>query len=162
MTSAFVLQINISNGGIPKRPIAEAVVTPLGIHGDRHAHPEVHGGPKKALLLITSEGIEELKAAGFPVYNGALGENITSTGLDRRDLRIGQRVRVGEVELELTKVRAPCFTIQVYGANIGEAVYDQDVKSGDPSSPRWGLSGFYFRVIKPGIIHPGDRITLLT
>ena len=92
---ASILQINISKGGVPKRPVPEAVVTPLGIDGDLHAHPEIHGGPIKALLLITSEGIEELKNLGFPLFHGALGENLTTCGLDRRTLRIGQRWRIG-------------------------------------------------------------------
>jgi len=56
-----ILQINLSRGGAPKH----AVVTPLGIQGDLHAHPAVHGGPLKALLLITSEGLEELRGVVF-------------------------------------------------------------------------------------------------
>jgi MOSC domain-containing protein YiiM len=156
-----VQQINISKGGVPKRPIAEAVVTPLGIEGDLHAHPEIHGGPRQALLLISSEGIEELVKDGFPLYPGALGENITTTGLDRRTFRIGQRYRVGQVLIELTKMRAPCNTLAPYGAGIQQAVYDAQVKAKDPSSPRWGLSGMYARVVTPGTIYVGDPIALL-
>jgi MOSC domain-containing protein YiiM len=161
VASASILQINISPGGVPKRPVAEALVTPLGIGGDLHAHPAIHGGPLKALLLITSEGIEELKASGFPLYYGALGENITTRGLDRRALRIGQRWRIGQIVVELTKVRTPCATIEIYGANIKDAIYDQEVKAGDPSSPRWGLSGFYASVVKGGPIWVGDPMVLL-
>src|SRR5947209_13506279 len=82
MPHGVIQQINISKGGIPKRPIGEAVVTELGIEGDVHAHPQYHGGPRKALLLISEEGIAELTQAGFPLYAGALGENITTKGLD--------------------------------------------------------------------------------
>ena len=147
---------------MPKRPVTEAVVTPLGIEGDLHAKPEIHGGPLKALLLITSEGIEELKAAGFPLYHGALGENITTRGVDRYALRAGQRWRIGQVVVELTRLRVPCKTIQVYGPHIGEAIYDQDCKADDTSSPRWGLSGFYASVVQPGPIRAGDPIVLIT
>jgi MOSC domain-containing protein YiiM len=159
--SGSILQINISEGGVPKLPIAEARVTPFGIEGDRHAHPEIHGGPNKALLWICEEAIQELKSLGYPLYAGALGENLTTRGVDRRGLRIGQRWRAGGVVMELTKVRAPCQTIQVYGPNIGTAVYDQSVRSGDWSSPRWGLSGFYASVIQPGSIRTGDSLVLL-
>ena len=159
---ASVLQINVSPGGIPKRPILRGVVTPLGLAGDGHAHPNIHGGPRKALLLITSEGLEELKAAGFPLYNGALGENITTQGLDRRDVRIGQRYRIGHVVIEIVKVRAPCETLNPYGPGIQKAVYDNDVKASDPSSTRWGLSGFYASIVQTGVIRPGDAITLLS
>ena len=156
-----IQQINISKGGIPKLPVAEALVTPLGIQGDSHAHPQIHGGPRQALLLISWEGIDELIEAGFPLYAGALGENITSKGLDRRSLRLGQRYRLGEVVIELTKVRSPCNTLRPYGAGIHEAIYDPQVKAKDHSSPRWGLSGLYARVVNPGRIFVGDPIALL-
>jgi len=158
---ASILQINISSGGVPKRPIPEAVVTRLGIQGDDHAHPEVHGGPSKAVLLITSEGIEELVKAGFPLFHGALGENLTTAGLDRRAVRLGQRYQIADAVLEVSKLREPCRTIQIYGPGIGQAVYDDRVKAGDPTSPRWGLGGFYFRVIAPGTIRPGNAIELV-
>jgi MOSC domain-containing protein YiiM len=155
-----ILQINISSGGVPKRAVPEGVVTRLGIEGDLHAHPEVHGGPSKALLLITSEGTAELVAAGFPLFHGALGENISTVGLDRRGMRPGQRYRIGDIVVELVKLRTPCKTIQVYGASIGKAVYDDHVHEGDHTSPRWGLGGFYARVITPGTIRTGDAIEL--
>jgi MOSC domain-containing protein YiiM len=156
-----VIQINISPGGIPKRPIPEAMVTTDGIRGDRWAHPDIHGGPKQALLLITSEGLEELIAQGYPLFHGALGENLTIRGLDRREMRAGQRFRAGEVFLELTKLRGPCTTLDVYGSAIKQAIYDAQVKAGDPSTPRWGLSGFYARVLKGGAIRQDDIITLV-
>jgi len=161
MAEGSILQINISRGGVPKYAVANAVVTPLGVEGDLHAHPAVHGGPLKALLIIASEGVDELREAGFPLFYGALGENITTRGLDRRAMRIGQRWRIGRIVVELTKVRVPCATIRVYGADIGNAIYDQEVKAGDPSSPRWGLSGFYASVVKAGPICAGDPIVLL-
>ena len=159
-TAGSVLQISVSQGGVPKRAVPEGVVTELGLDGDEHAHPEFHGGPRQALLFITAEGIEELKHSGFPLFPGALGENITTTGLDRRTWKIGQRWRVGpDVVVEFTKIRVPCKTLNRYGAGaIQKAVYDEVVKAGDPSSPHWGLSGFYARVIHGGAVRPGDLI----
>jgi len=158
--SASVLQINVSPGGIPKRPIPAGVVTTLGIAGDGHAHPQVHGGPRKAVLLITSEGLDELKEQGFPLYYGALGENLTIRGLNRRSVRVGQRYRIGDILIEITKVRAPCETLSVY-PGVQKAIYDQEVKAGNPASPLWGLSGFYASVLQAGTIHPGDPIQLV-
>ena len=160
MSSASVLQINVSPGGVPKRPIPAGVVTPLGITGDGHAHPQVHGGPRKAILIITSEGIDELKEQGFPLYYGALGENLTTRGLNRRGVRVGQHYRIGEILIEITKVRAPCETLNLY-PGIQKAIYDPEVKSGNPGSPLWGLSGFYAAVLQAGAIRPGDPIRLL-
>ena len=64
LSPASVVQISISKGGVPKVAVPSADVTRLGLKGDFHAHPRVHGGPKKAVLLVTAEGIEELIAAG--------------------------------------------------------------------------------------------------
>jgi len=156
-----ILQINISPGGLPKRPVAGAELTPQGIPGDSWAHPQIHGGPNKAVLLITSEGVDELRAQGYPVVAGALGENLTTAGLDRRQIRTGQRYRIGEALLEITKPRAPCSALDVYGPSIKQAVYDARVKAGDASSPCWGLAGFYARVLKSGFIRAGDIIELV-
>lgn len=158
---ASIVQLSISRGGVPKRPIFEGQVNSLGIEGDDHAHPQSHGGPRQALLLITSEGIDQLIAQGFPLFAGALGENLTTRGLDRRSLRIGQRYRTPGVIFELTKIRVPCDQLSIYGPGIERAVYDAQVQAGDPSSGRWGLSGFYASVIRPGTLRAGDPLILL-
>lgn len=156
-----ILQINISPGGIPKRSIPEATVTREGIQGDSWAHPDIHGGPDQALLVITSEGIEELACQGLPLYAGALGENLTTRGLERRQFRIGQRFRAGGVVFEITKRRAPCATLNVYGPEIQKAIFDQQVKANDPASPLWGLGGLYARVLQSGTIRQHDIIKLI-
>jgi MOSC domain-containing protein YiiM len=159
--SPSIVQVNVSRGGVPKRPILEADVTTLGIAGDDHGHPQIHGGPQQALLILTSEGIDELIAQGFPLFAGALGENLTTRGLDRRALRIGQRYRTPNLIFELIRLREPCNQLLVYGSGIQKAVYDAQVGAGDPSSPRWGLGGFYASVVQPGAIRAGDPVVLL-
>lgn len=158
--SASILQISVSPGGIPKRAIPQGPVTALGIAGDGHANPRVHGGPRQAILIVTSEGLDELKEQGFALYHGALGENLTTRGLNRKSVRIGQRYRIGDTLLEITKVRSPCDNLNVY-PGIQKAIYDDEVKAGNPKSPRWGLSGFYASVLRAGTIRPGDPIQLL-
>lgn len=159
---ASVLQINVSNGGVPKFPVLFGQVTATGVIGDRQAHPQFHGGPEKAVLLITAEGIEELKRDGYPLYPGALGENITTQGLDRRGVRLGQRYRLGgEAIVEITRMRRPCEQLSPYGEDIQKAVFDPDVKAGNYTSPRWGLAGFYASVVRAGTVRPGDLISLL-
>lgn len=157
----LIVQINVSQGGVPKRPIPEAVVTPLGIQGDVHAHPRIHGGPRKALLIVCAEAIDELRADGYPVFPGALGENLTVHGINRQQLRSGQRYRAGEVWFELTSVRSPCSTLDVYGPSIKDAVYDKQVKAGDATSPKWARAGFYAAVTRPGVLRPGDQVMLV-
>jgi MOSC domain-containing protein YiiM len=156
-----VAQVSISAGGMPNHAIEEGSLTRNGIEGDGWRHPQIHGGPKRALLLITAEGIDELIARGFPVYYGALGENVTTRGLDRRALRLGQRFQAGQAVIELTQVRLPCDTLSVYGSGIQAAIYDLRALAGDAGSAVWGMSGFYASVVEPGILRQGDAIRLL-
>lgn len=163
MTPAgHVVQLSISPGGLPKRPIGEARLGPLGLEGDRHAHPHIHGGPQQAILVVCAEVIEELVGEGYPLFYGALGENITTRGLDRRTLRAGQRYRIGtEAIIELTKPRGPCKALDVYDERLKSVVYDARVKARDPQSPRWGMSGFYASVVSGGLVLPGAPVFLL-
>jgi MOSC domain-containing protein YiiM len=156
-----ILQINLSRGGVPKGPIDEGLLTPLGVEGDAHAHPEIHGGPRQAVLLICSEAIDELTDKGYPVFPGALGENLTTRGIDRRQLRAGQRFRVGQAVIELTKVRGPCTTLDMYGPSIKAEIYDREVNLGNTASPKWAMSGFYAAVVETGVVRRDDIIALL-
>jgi MOSC domain-containing protein YiiM len=157
--TATVVQVAVSRGGIPKRAIPIAELAANGIDGDAWRYP-FHGGRLKAILLVTIEGIEELVAQGFPLFAGALGENLTTRGLDRHALRLGQRLQAGTATIELTQIRTPCATLNVYGPGIQAAMFDSRVQVGDPSSERWGLSGFYASVIRGGTVRTGDPIVL--
>jgi MOSC domain-containing protein YiiM len=154
------MQIGISKGGVPKRAIGSGELTARGVTGDGWRHPRIHGIPKRAILLITSEGLDEIAAMGFPVYPGALGENLTTRGIDRRALRIGQRFRCGDAVIQLTEPRVPCYAIHVYGKGIDRAIFDLRAMKWDQASPVWGLSGFYAEVKKPGAVRTGDPIHL--
>ncbi len=153
-----ILQVNLSRGGLPKRPVPESFLTPLGFEGDCVAHPAVHGGPLKAVLIITSEGTDELIARGHPLFAGALGENLTTQGLDRHALRVGMRLRAGGAFLEITKLRKPCSALDVYGPGLQRDVFRED---GGPEDPVWGLGGFYCSVVQPGLIRANDVILIV-
>ena len=157
-----IVQINVSPGGLPKRAVASAIITRQGLEGDAWAHPQIHGGLCQAVLLIAAETIDELSARGYPVFYGALGENLTTRGLDPRQLRIGHQLRAGAAVLEITKVRGPCAALDVYGPTIKQEIYDAGVNAADPTSPRWGMGGFYARVIEPGPVYPDDPILILS
>jgi MOSC domain-containing protein YiiM len=109
--------------------------------------------------MIAVETIEALQRDGYPVFNGALGENLTTRGIDYREIRYGDRFRIGTgVVLEVTKRRAPCRTLTVYGADIGKALFDKEANAHDASSVKWGQAGFYCKVIAEGVVRPGDTI----
>jgi MOSC domain-containing protein YiiM len=116
-------------------------------------------------LLITSEGLEELRAQGYAVHSGDLGENFTTAGLDRHQIHLGHRFRVGQSIIEITKMRVPCATLDRFNdpvqPKIQNSLYDRQVKAGDSSSARWGLGGFYARILKAGLVRAGDSICLL-
>jgi MOSC domain-containing protein YiiM len=160
--SGTIVQVNISHGGLPKRAIDEGFISPLGIDGDLHAHPQIHGGPRKAILIIASETVDELTARGYPLFYGAMGENLTTRGLTIRDIRIGDQIRAGGALLEVTQPRGPCSALDAYGDTLKLEVFDRKVKERDYTSPRWGMSGFYASVIEPGPVHAGDAIMVVS
>jgi MOSC domain-containing protein YiiM len=160
--TGILKQINRSNGGMPKLPIARPVMlTDISVEGDRCRNTMVHGGPKKAVLMASAEVIDDLASRGFPVYYGAIGENLTVSGLDPHMWRTGQRYRVGmDAVIELTTLRAPCANLDVYGPEIKTAIYDPQCRAKDHTSPLWGRSGFYARIVRPGLIQAGGPIVL--
>jgi len=166
MASGRLIKINRSNGGLPKYPAAGPVMlAPDGIEGDRHLHLKYHGGPNKAVLMIASELIDNLAGKSYPVYYGALGENLTVRGLNPHSWRSGQRYRVGEdARIELTTLRVPCNQLLLYSSTenepIGPELYDEQAKAGDTSSPHWAHGGFYAKVIRPGLLFEGAPVTL--
>ena len=156
-----IVQVNVSPGGLPKRAIAAGFVTEAGLRGDGHAHPHIHGGPRKAVLLISTETVDELIARGYPLFYGALGENLSTRGLDVRELRVGDRLRAGGAVLEITQPRGPCNQLDIYGAAMQNEIYDRRVKALDATSPRWGMSGFYASVAQAGPVQARDIIAVV-
>ena len=156
-----IVQINVSPGGLPKRAVSGGLLSYSGLEGDRHAHPGIHGGPRKAVLLIAAEVVEDLQQRGYPVSFGSLGENLTTRGIDVRQLRIGDRIRAGGALLEITQPRGPCSALDIYGETLKQEIYDPRVKKLDPTSPRWGMSGFYASVLEPGPAFAGDIIAVV-
>jgi MOSC domain-containing protein YiiM len=166
MAAGRVIKVNRSNGGLPKLPVPGPVMLqPDGIAGDRHRNLKYHGGPNKAVLMIAAEVVDKLAADGYPVYYGALGENLTVTGLDPASWRQGQRYRVGDdAVIELTTLRSPCQNLLVFGAGedlpIGPELYNARCKAGDVDSPQWAQGGFYARVIRGGLLVEGAEVVL--
>jgi MOSC domain-containing protein YiiM len=157
-----IVQVNTSRGGLPKRAVAGGFISEMGLEGDAHAHPGIHGGSCKAILIAAAEIIDELAAHGYPLFYGALGENLTTRDIPVRQLRIFDQLAVGGALLEITQPRGPCCALQVYGESLKNQIYDARVEAHDPDSPRWGMSGFYVRVLEPGYVRTGDSVRLLS
>ena len=103
-----------------------------------------------------------LGTSGYPLFYGAMGENLTTRGIDVRQIRIGDEFRVGGALLEITQPRGPCSALDVYGESLKLEVYDRKVKERDYTSARWGMSGFYASVATPGPVRAGDAISLVS
>jgi MOSC domain-containing protein YiiM len=148
-----IFQLNTSPGGVPKLAIREAEVTELGLIGDDHKFPDIHGGPERAVCLFSLERILELQSEGHPIFPGAVGENITVSGIDWNEVTPGQQLQLGaEVLVEITSYTSPCNSIPE--SFIG-GEYQRISQKLHP-----GYSRVYARVLRPGRIAIGQTVQL--
>jgi MOSC domain-containing protein YiiM len=150
---AWLFQINVSDGGVPKLPVHRASVTPLGLAGDRQNDLEHHGGPRQALCLYSLEQIMALQAERHPIFPGSSGENLTLAGLEWAQIVPGTRLRLGdEVIVEVTQYTSPCRKIErsFAGGEVG--------RMSQETHPGWAR--VYARVLSTGEIQIGDRVRL--
>jgi MOSC domain-containing protein YiiM/GNAT superfamily N-acetyltransferase len=151
---ARVVQVNVSPGGVPKRPVESAWVGRLGLQGDEHHDRTEHGGPFRAVCLYSREAIERVRAEGHPIFPGSVGENLTLAGLELSTLHTGDRLAVGErLVLEITHPTNPCTTIRdsfLDGqiARISILAHPLD-------------SRLYARVLVEGAVRAGDPVRVL-
>jgi MOSC domain-containing protein YiiM len=122
----------------------------LNLEGDEQSDLTVHGGVEKAVYAYPSEHYEYWRAElpGAELHWAAFGENLTTEGLFEKDLRIGDRFRIGSAELVVTQPRLPCYKL---GIRFGRMdMLKRFLKS--------GRTGFYFAVTVEGEIGAGDAI----
>jgi MOSC domain-containing protein YiiM len=151
--SGRIFQLNTSPGGVPKLAVREAEVTELGLSGDDHKFPDIHGGPDRAVCLFSLERILELQKEGHPIFPGAVGENITVSGIDWNDVVPGQQLQLGEeVLLEITSYTSPCNSIP---DSFLDGKYQRISQKVYP-----GYSRVYARVLRPGKIATGQPVTM--
>ena len=154
-----IASINVSHpGGVPKRPIDRTVITTRGLVGDGQRTKEpVHGGPEKAVCLFGVEQIRRVNADGHHLYPGAIGENLTVSGLDLGGLASGDRLRIGDPAsgpiIQLSDPAAPCKNIAGSFEDWRIARVSHKVR---PEDSRW-----YARVLREGPVVSGDPIELL-
>lgn len=140
---------------VKQRLPAGGRVAELGLEGDAQADLTVHGGADKAVYAYPSEHYPEWLRE-FPDHEslwrgGALGENLSLSGLREGDVRIGDVFSVGTAVLQVTQPRKPCF-------KLGLRFNDQRIAA---SMVRAGRTGWYLRVLVPGRLAEGDELLLL-
>ena len=152
--SGRIVQISVSPGGVPKRPVESADVTAGGVAGDAQRDLEHHGGPDRALCLFPMEVIRTLQAEGHPIAPGQIGENLTVEGLDWDAVAPGVRLLLGEdVLVEVTRYTSPCGNIR--------AAYTGGNYARVSQKRHQGASRVYARVLRTGEISRGDPVLLL-
>ncbi|HEV2236716.1 MAG TPA: MOSC domain-containing protein [Ktedonobacterales bacterium] len=145
-----VFQVNVSDGGVPKRSVARARVGRLGVAGDRQRDLEDHGGPERAVCLFSLEHVLMLQAEGHPIYPGSVGENLTLAGIDLGALAPGDRLSIGAgddaVELQITSYTFPCTNIK---DSFADGIFTRISQKVHP-----GVSRLYARVLREGELRP--------
>ena len=145
-----LVSINISKGGVPKRPLKSCWISENGLEGDRQRDLEYHGGPTRAVCLYSQDLIEALRAEGHPISAGSIGENFTVSGVPWGEMVPGARFDVGEVRIELTDYAVPCNNI------AGSFASRRMVRVSQKVHPGW--SRLYARVLKEGTVRVGDNV----
>lgn len=116
--------------------------TDHGIQGDAHA-----GNWHRQVSFISLEKVDEFRARGAEVQDGAFGENLVVKGIDFKALPIGTRFKCGDVEFEMTQIGKECHSRC--------AIYH---KMGDCIMPREGV---FATVLSSGTIKVGDILEVV-
>ncbi len=140
--------------GIYKLPVEGAVrVEGVNLGGDDQADRRVHGGVDKAVYAYASEDYEWWSGQlGRNLPPGTFGDNLTTQGIDVGGAVVGQHWRIGDVALEVSEPRVPCYKL--------------GIRMGDPGFPQMFSAahrpGAYLRIVEEGSLASGDRIEIGT
>lgn len=150
-----VQKLDKIKSGIRNQAVDELQIDLSEIPGDEVHNLKYHGGDHRVVHHYTEEHYQHL-IAKFPdiadrFIPGSYGENIYTKGLTETDLCIGDIFSMGTAKVQVTASRQPCATInRSYEDN---RVLKEIMKS--------GRTGWFYRVLKPGIVRPGDYLELL-
>ena len=106
----------------------------FGIEKDAHA-----GDLQRQVSLLAAEAIDTMKAEGLKLDPGAFGENIVTRGIDWTKAKIGDKIVIDHVEVEITQIGKECLTPCAIYYAVGRCIMPE--------------MGIFAKVIKGGIIH---------
>lgn len=138
--------------GIRKQPVSgPARLGRLGFEGDGVADKKHHGGPDKAVCVYSTEYYRYWEEAlGIKLPPAAFGENFSVSALHEEDICIGDIFEAGTALVQVSQPRQPCSTLAArYGRNDMVKLVVES-----------GRTGFYFRVLREGIVKRGDALVL--
>ena len=142
--------------GFRKYPVSGPVAVGLtGLDGDAQADLTVHGGRDKAVYAYPLEGYAAWRTDMPHLHDtlvpGGMGENLSTLGFDEDSVCIGDVWHVGTALLQVCQPRQPCFKLALFH-NEPHMIRVMT---------RSGRSGWYFRVLEPGVVAAGDRIAVV-
>ncbi len=145
---------------------AITLIEGVGVDGDAHAGPTVKHRSRvrynpatpnlRQVHLIHAELLDALAAKGFEVAPGALGENVTTRGVDLLGLPVGARLRLGaDAVVTVAGLRNPCAQIEAFCPGLLGEVLTKD----DDGTVR-RLAGVMGTVSRGGVVRPGEPIAV--
>lgn len=126
-----------------------------GFWGDMVKNTKYHGGNDKAICCYNSDHFLKWKnELGFDLQEGAFGENLTLSGdnAHENNIFIGDRYQLGDAIVEVSEPRGPCYMIGIRYNYKQFPIHLQES----------GLTGFYLRTIKPGLVRKDDPLIHLS
>ncbi len=140
--------------GIYKKPVNKAIF--LGnenVENDEVSDRKHHGGEFKACYLFSVDQYDFWKNL-YPNLNwelGMFGENLSVSGLNEKEIHIGDIYRIGSALVQVTQPREPCYK---FGVKFGtQKVLKEFIENGYP--------GTYIRILEEGRVKTGDTLQLI-
>lgn len=140
--------------GIFKESVQNPVwLSKVKLEGDGQADLKNHGGPEKAVFVYPVTHYEKWQSEleNVQIQSGVMGENFSVVGLDEANVCIGDIYEIGESLVQVSQPRQPCwkparrFKILDFALRIQKS----------------GRTGWYFRVVKEGLVKEHDTIQLI-
>jgi TatD DNase family protein len=129
--------------GVAKHNVGGAeFIVEHGIRDDAHAGPW-----HRQISLLSHQKIENFRARGAEVEDGAFGENLVVEGIDFSSLPVGARFRCGGVLLEMTQIGKECHQHCAIFERMGDCIMPRE--------------GVFARVLEGGFIGSGDELNVL-
>ena len=143
--SGKIIAISVSSKkGIPKTNTGQALlIENWGIEGDVHA-----GAWHRQISLLANESIDKIRNKGMDnIQPGIFAENITTENIDLLSLVVGDRIKIRNIELEITQIGKECHNRCAIYNTVGDCVMPKE--------------GIFARVLKGGEIKIDDMIEKL-
>ena len=157
--SASVIQISVKPDtpgevGLPKMSVGQALVKKEGLEGDyNRARMKKGNDPDKAVMIISTDILDQLNQEGWPVKPGDVGENLTITNIDYKKIAAGQKYLIGEAEIEISFICEPC-------TNLYKLPYVGTQRGPEFMAAIMNRRGWYARVLKEGLVSVGNTFLL--